>query len=93
MFESEEFPGNFESDVCAFVDPRTRANGVCVLCAAESFEPEENVTILTESTQYDIARMVIGLPESSNELGGHFPLHMHLQHLHGVSFEKGCYIG
>lgn len=23
MFESEEFPGSYETDVCAFVDPRT----------------------------------------------------------------------
>ena len=25
MFESEEFPGDKETDVAAFVDPRTRA--------------------------------------------------------------------
>ncbi len=93
MFESEEFPGSMESDVCAFVDPRTRSNGVRVLCAEESFEPEDNVSILTDPTQYNVARMVHGLPESSHEWGGHFPLHLHLQHLHGVSFEKGCYIG
>lgn len=37
MFESEEFPGQMETDVCAFVDPRTRLNGVRILCAEESF--------------------------------------------------------
>ena len=40
MFESEEFPGSFETDVCAFVDPRTASNGVRVLCAEESLEAE-----------------------------------------------------
>jgi len=46
MFESEEFPGCFETDVAAFVDPRTNSNGVRVLCAEESFEPENGVKIL-----------------------------------------------
>jgi hypothetical protein len=43
MFESEEFPGSFETDVAAFVDPRTNENGVRVLCTEESFEAEKNV--------------------------------------------------
>ena len=37
MFESEEFPGTMETDVAAFVDPRTVAQGVRVLCAEDSF--------------------------------------------------------
>ena len=37
MFESEEHPGVMETDVAAFVDPRTVAQGVRVLCAEESF--------------------------------------------------------
>jgi hypothetical protein len=47
MFESEEFPGNYETDVCAFVDPRTQANGVRILCAQESFSPEDDVQVMT----------------------------------------------
>lgn len=93
MFESEEFPGSFETDVCAFVDPRTATNGVRVLCTDESFEPENGVDILTDAKQYNIARMILGIPESGVELGGQFPLNMNLQHLNGVSFDKGCYIG
>jgi len=50
MFESDEFPGSFETDVCAFVDPRTGSNGVRVLCAEESFEVENNVKILQDET-------------------------------------------
>jgi hypothetical protein len=71
MFESEEFKGCMETDVCAFVDPRTSANGVRVLCAEESFEPEDGVNIIDDQhVQYNIARMIHGIPESGNELNG-----------------------
>ena len=94
MFESEEFKGQMETDVCAFVDPRSSANGVRILCAEESFEPEEGVNIIDDKQkQYNIARMIHGIPEGSSDLGGQFPLNMHLQYLNGVSFDKGCYIG
>lgn len=49
--------------------------------------------VLKDPSQYHLARMIHGLPESSEELGGQFPLNMHLHHLNGVSFEKGCYLG
>ena len=93
MFESDEFPGNFETDVCAFVDPRTSVNGVRILCAQESFQPDEGIQILTDTQQYNISRMINGLCEGSVELGNQFPLNMHLEALKGVSFEKGCYLG
>jgi transferase CAF17, mitochondrial len=94
MFESEEFPGCFETDVAAFVDPRTGSNGVRVLCTEESFEAEENTVILKDpKEQYDTTRMILGLPESSSELGGQFPLNLNLHFMNGVSFDKGCYIG
>ena len=32
MHESDEFPGEFETDVAAFIDPRTSQMGVRVLC-------------------------------------------------------------
>jgi len=41
MFESEEFPGQQETDVIVFADPRTRYNGVKILCAEGSFELED----------------------------------------------------
>ena len=36
MHESEEQPGQFETDVAAFVDPRTHYMGIRVICAEES---------------------------------------------------------
>ena len=43
MHESEEFPGEFETDVAAFLDPRSEAMGVRVLCVEESLELEGDV--------------------------------------------------
>ena len=51
MFESEEFPGNFETDVAIFVDPRTKENGVRVLCCEESFEPESDVNVMDDPSE------------------------------------------
>jgi len=94
MFESDEFPGSFETDVCAFVDPRTKMNGVRVLCAEESLELDENeIRLQDDSTEYDLSRTILGIPESSHEVGNNFPLNLHMHYLNGVSFDKGCYIG
>ena len=43
--------------------------------------------------EYDLIRTMFGIPESSEEIGGQFPLNMHLHLLNGVAFDKGCYIG
>jgi folate-binding protein YgfZ len=83
-----------ETDVAAFVDPRTKENGVRLLCCEESFEPESDVLMMANpKEQYDAIRMILGLPEGSSELGGQFPLNMNLHMLNAVSFSKGCYIG
>ena len=93
MYESEEFPGQFETDLCAFVDPRCHENGVRFLCAEETFEAEADVTILNDNmSEYKLNRMIKGLLES-DELSKQFPLNVNMHHLNGVSFTKGCYIG
>lgn len=83
----------FETDVCAFVDPRSQTNGVRIMCAEESFVVDDGVKILEDQLQYNTARMILGLLEGSKEIGGNFPLNVHLHHLKGVSFDKGCYLG
>lgn len=72
MHESEEFPGEFETDVAAFLDPRTQAMGVRVLCVEESLELEESNLMrkLDDPEEYDLIRTMLGIPESSSELGG-----------------------
>lgn len=55
-----------ETDVAAFVDPRTKENGVRLLCCEESFEPESDVLMMgNPKEQYDAIRMILGLPEGS----------------------------
>lgn len=96
MFESEEFPGSMETDIAAFIDPRTSAQGVRVLCAEESFDFDEEIetTIVDDpSLRYDPYRMTVGVLEGSHEFGNQFPLNANLHQLNGVSFSKGCYIG
>ena len=41
MFESEEYPGQMETDVIAFADPRTSLMGVRVMCGEGSFEVDD----------------------------------------------------
>ena len=42
MFPSEEFNGEPETDVAAFVDPRSPFMGVRILCNHESLELEDD---------------------------------------------------
>ena len=42
MHESDEFPGEFETDVATFVDPRTKLMGVRILCAGETLEIDDS---------------------------------------------------
>jgi len=94
MFESEEVPGVFETDIAAYVDPRTSAQGVRILCADESLDLDHEIPVYNDSTMhYDLFRMAIGLPEGGLEIGNQFPLTMNLHQLNGVSFTKGCYLG
>ena len=71
MFESEEFPGTLETDVAVFVDPRTNAQGVRILCSGESFlfDDDDMVMQTDPRANYDIYRMAIGLLEGSKEMG------------------------
>ena len=91
-FESDVFPGHFETDVLAFADPRTNFNGVRIMCADGSFEMEDDI-LKKDSTEYDMFRHINGMVEGSFECGGQFPLHLNFQQLNGVSTTKGCYIG
>jgi len=94
MHESEDFPGESETDVCTFLDPRYSNLGVRVVCADGSFEIDDpDVTVNENTLEYDLLRYMMGISEGSTEIGGQFPLNMHIHILNGVSFNKGCYIG
>mmetsp|Transcript_19187 Transcript_19187/g.29389 ORF Transcript_19187/g.29389 Transcript_19187/m.29389 type:complete len:128 (+) Transcript_19187:558-941(+) len=95
MFESDEMPGHMETDVAAFVDPRSHYMGIRMLCSGESLGVDANSGIkeVNGPHEYDLYRHSLGILESSRELGSQLPLNIHLHNLNGVSFDKGCYIG
>lgn len=68
-FESELYPGNFETDVLAFADPRTNFNGVRIMCAEGSFELEDD-TMKADALEYNLLRHINGIVEGSTECGG-----------------------
>ena len=69
MFDSEEFPGQFETDIACFVDPRTNYNGVRILCAEGSFEYDDpDIMVYDDDSEYRFARMIQGLVEGSKEI-------------------------
>ena len=92
MAESEEWPGETETDVAAFADPRSQLMGVRILCSEGNMELEDIDTV-HDNDEYTIYRHMLGILEGSEELGNQFPLNCHMHTLNGVSFDKGCYIG
>jgi tRNA-modifying protein YgfZ len=94
MFQSEEFPGQFETDILAFADPRTSFNGVRIICGEGSFEVDESdIKLYKDEAEYNVIRHLNAVVEGSKECGGQFPLHLNFNQLNGVSTTKGCYIG
>lgn len=68
-------------------------NGVRILCSEDSFDWDGNIRTYSNPDEYDLIRNLLGIPEGSREVGGHFPLHLNFQQLNGVSTRKGCYVG
>ena len=94
MFPSDEFSEELETDIAAFIDPRTPWMGTRILCNEQSLElDEKEFSRLPNDTEYQLCRSVLGIPEGSQESGNNFPLNLNLHHLNSISFDKGCYIG
>ena len=94
MFPSEEWPDELETDVAAFIDPRTTWMGARILCNEQSLELDDGEFKRAKNDkEYHWLRSVLGIAEGSKELANTFPLNMNLHHLNAISFDKGCYIG
>lgn len=91
---SEEHPEVMVTDSMAFYDPRLRSLGCRVICPENSLQIEEQtINLKIKSEDYEAIRMLYGVPEGPHEVKNTFPLNMNFQHLNGISFNKGCYIG
>jgi folate-binding protein YgfZ len=71
-----------------FEDPRLAALGTRAITATPG-------DAQTDDSAYDQHRLTLGIPDAATDIPPEtlFPLDCNLEELHGVSFDKGCYVG
>ena len=81
----------------AFVDPRNAALGWRILVPEEFAQKAADLigAELLDSTAYDARRIATGVPRGGLDFiyGDAFPHETNMDRLHGVDFDKGCYVG
>jgi folate-binding protein YgfZ len=81
----------------AFADPRTIALGWRILVPEELAQKVANLigAELADSAAYESHRIASGVPRGGLDFmyGDAFPHETNMDRLHGVDFEKGCYVG
>jgi folate-binding protein YgfZ len=80
-----------------FADPRSPALGWRVLIPAELAQKVADLigAELVDASTYDSHRIASGVPRGGLDFtyGDAFPHETNMDRLHGVDFEKGCYVG
>ena len=81
----------------AFADPRSATLGWRILVPAEFAQKIADLigADLVDSAAYDAHRIASGVPRGGLDFmyGDAFPHETNMDRLHGVDFEKGCYVG
>jgi tRNA-modifying protein YgfZ len=81
----------------AFADPRNAALGTRILVPAELAQKVADLigAELVDSAAYDAHRIAAGAPRGGLDFsyGDAFPHETNMDRLHGVDFDKGCYVG
>jgi folate-binding protein YgfZ len=81
----------------AFADPRNAALGWRILVPEELAQKVADLigADLVDSTAYDAHRIASGIPRGGLDFmyGDAFPHETNMDRLHGVDFDKGCYVG
>ena len=81
----------------AFADPRQPALGWRILVPGELAQKVAELigAELVDSTAYDAHRIASGIPRGGLDFtyGDAFPHETNMDRLHGVDFDKGCYVG
>jgi folate-binding protein YgfZ len=81
----------------AFTDPRLAALGTRVILPRDQLRQalRDNGAIETDFTEYDRLRLALGVPDGSRDLvlDKSILLEAGFDELHGVDWQKGCYIG
>jgi tRNA-modifying protein YgfZ len=81
----------------AFADPRNPALGWRILVPLELAQKAAGLigADIVDSTAYDAHRIACGVPRGGLDFmyGDAFPHETNMDRLHGVDFDKGCYVG
>jgi folate-binding protein YgfZ len=81
----------------AFADPRNAALGWRILVPQELAQKAADLigAELVDSSTYDAHRVASGVPRGGVDFmyGDAFPHETNMDRLHGVDFDKGCYVG
>jgi hypothetical protein len=81
----------------AFADPRQPTLGWRILVAGQLAQQvaDQIGAKLVEEAAYDAHRIASGVPRGGMDFiyGDAFPHETNMDHLHGVDFDKGCYVG
>ena len=81
----------------AFADPRDAALGWRILVPQELAQKAADLigAEMVDSTAYDAHRIASGVPRGGLDFmyGDAFPHETNMDRLHGVDFDKGCYVG
>jgi hypothetical protein len=81
----------------AFADPRVSALGWRVLVPEERTREVADVlgADVVEAADYEAHRIACGVPRGGQDFiyGDAFPHETNMDRLHGVDFDKGCYVG
>ena len=90
--------GDFEMKPdLAFADPRTIALGWRILVSEELTQKVADLigAELVDSAEYESHRIASGVPRGGLDFmyGDAFPHETNMDRLHGIDFEKGCYVG
>ena len=81
----------------AFADPRSETLGWRILVPEELAQKAADLigAEMVDSTAYDAHRIASGVPRGGLDFiyGDAFPHETNMDRLHGVDFDKGCYVG
>ena len=81
----------------AFADPRSQALGLRIPVAAELAQKAADLigADMVDSPAYEAHRIACGVPRGGLDFiyGDAFPHETNMDWLHGIDFDKGCYIG
>jgi folate-binding protein YgfZ len=90
--------GDLGNTMNIYVDPRYELS-IRVIVPKGTTLPLKGVELLWaqegQQREYDYLRMINGIPEGQKEMpyDKQVPLEANIQHMNGINFNKGCYIG